>query len=499
MTELVIKTKYGRVEGFVKNGLSRWYGIPYAKPPVGNLRFRRAVECESWTDIKNCTEFASPCYQFKSFFPNGKKNSENCLTLNIWRQNNDKKNLPVMLYIHGGYLHNNSGNDKSFHGDNVANEGVLYISINYRLGPLGCYDFSIYNKEAFDSNCTLSDQIMALKWVNDNIQAFGGDPQNITIMGESAGGASVLALMTSPAAKGLFQKAICQSGYPDGEHFPNSNKLLVDMFLEYLKISPKEIELLRDMNIEKLVSANHYVFKNLSRYPGIYWPNFVYDDLLPEDCYYTLKNGSADGVKLILGTNKNESTFFALTREIPLSKAKIKTMFDNNNMSDQFPDVDEFYFKKHNRSNLNSCLDFGTDHMFLMGSIKFADIHSQRNDVWMYRFDYEPPLLKAVGVKATHGIDIFISLKTMDPLGRLIWTICKPSSKCLLEQYMFNSFVTFAKTGNPNGDHLNLQWEKYNTESRKTFLIDKEPSLVDNPNKEKIDFWKTLKTQQFYK
>ncbi|ORX57106.1 alpha/beta-hydrolase [Piromyces finnis] len=499
MTELVVNTKCGRVEGFVENGISKWYGIPYAKPPIGNLRFRRSVACEPWKDIKKCTNFGPRCIQFK--FPSSTKetDSEDCLTLNIWRKNNDSKNLPVFIYIHGGYLHNNSGSSTAHHGDHYAREDILFITFNYRLGPLGCYDFTIYNKELFDSNCSLSDQIMALKWINENIEAFGGDPHNITINGESAGGASVLALMTSPSAKGLFHKAISQSGYPDGHHFVKSNKILMDMFLEYLKIKPEEVEKLKDMDIKKLKSASQYVNNNLSKYPGIFWPSFVYDDLLPENCYDSLRNGSANGIKLIIGSNKDESTFFSMNHECPITKNEIKKMFENNNLMEKYPEIENYYFKKCKRLGLSSCFEFGTDYLFLLGCTEFADIQSQNNDVWMYRFDYMPPLLRAVGIKATHGIDIYTALKNMDTLGYIIWTICKPSSKRLLENYMFGSWVSFSKTGDPNGNHLNISWEKYNSEKRKTLLFDKIPSLVENPSKKKIELWKSVGTHQFYK
>jgi para-nitrobenzyl esterase len=148
---------------------------------------------------------------------------------------------------------------------------------------------------------------------------------------------------------------------------------------------------------------------------------------------------------------------------------------------------------------MRSCLDFSTDYLFLLGNLEFADIQSQHSEVWMYRFDYMPPLLRAVGVNATHGIDIYTTLKNMDGLGYLVWTICKPSSKRLLENYMFGSWASFAKTGNPNGDHLKTTWETYDSQSRKVLLFDKETSLVENYSKDKIDFWKTIGTHKFYK
>jgi para-nitrobenzyl esterase len=501
MTELIVKTKYGQVEGFVKNGISHWLGIPYAKPPLGDLRFRRAVECEPWKEVKDCTHFGGRSCQFKLHFLLDKStDTEDCLYLNIWRKNNDEKKLPVHVWIHGGYLHCMSPNDPLYSGENFAKDGVLFVSFEYRLGPLGCYNFSIYNKEAFDSNCCLSDEIMALKWVKENIETFGGDPNNITINGESAGGASVLALMTCPSAKGLFQKAICQSGYPDGQHSARSNKLLMDMFLEYLNIKPEEAEKIRDLDIKTLQSATDYVLQNLSKYPGIYWPSFVYDDLLPEDYCTSLKNGSADGVKLIIGTNKNESTFFNIFHECTKNKEEIQKMFENNNMSDKFPAIEEFYFNQKKGGDSSPTLNFAKDYMFLLGSLEVADILSQnKQDVYMYRFDFMPPIPRLFGLKSTHGIDIKTTFNMPSLLVDSLWFLTRPSSAQLLYKYMHYSWINFIKTGNPNGDHLNTTWEKYDVEKRKTLIFDRETSLRENPEKEIIDLWKgTIKTHTFY-
>jgi len=503
MTELVINTKYGQVEGFTENGISKWYGIPYAKPPIGDLRFRRAVACDPWKDVKKCTSFGNRPVQFKLKPLLSKKgDSEDCLYLNIWRKNNDAKNLPVYVWIHGGYLFCYAAHDSLYVDESFANEDIIYISVGYRLGPLGCFDFSIYNKDAFDSNCCLSDQIMALKWIKENIAAFGGDPNNITINGESAGGSSILALLTSPSAKGLFQKAICQSGYCDGNLYPKANKIFTDLFLDYLKIKPEEIEKLKTIDIKSLQDANHYVFSNVPKYPGMFFPGFVYDDLLPEDCYTSLRNGSADGIKLIIGTTKDEATFVNIFHECPKNKEEIKQMFENNNMSDKFKDIEDYYFIQKKGGDCSPSVNFGRDYIFFLGSTKVADILSseKKQDVWVYRFDFMPPLLKILGLKATHSIDIqTIFDKEDDILGKLLWLFTRPSSKKILNNVMHNSWLNFIKTGNPNGDHLTMTWEKYDSEKRKTLMVDRETTLVENPEKEKIEFWKNvIKTHRFY-
>jgi len=501
MTELIVNTKYGKVEGFVEDGVSRWYGVPYAKPPVGDLRFRRARECEPWKEVKKCTKFGGRPCQFKlKPLLNKKTDTEDCLYLNIWRKTSDEKNLPVYVWIHGGYLFCFAAHDKPYVDDTFAKEGLIYISIGYRLGPLGCFDFSIYDREAFDSNCCLSDEIMALRWIKENIASFGGDPNNITINGESAGGASVLALMASPSAKGLFQKVICQSGYPDGHHSPRSNKLLMDMFLEKLNIKPEEAAKIRDLDIKTLQKGSDYVLDHLSRYPGIFWPSFVYDDLLPEDCYQSLRNGSADGIKLMISTTKNEGTFFNLMHECPKNKEEVKKMFEYNHLSDRFPAIEDFYYRQKKGGDSSPTLNFARDYMFLMGSIEVADILSQHHqEVWMYRYDFMPPLIRLLGLKSTHGTDVPMVFNKPAPLCDALYLFTRSSSKNTLYRMMHNSWVSFCKTGDPNGEHLPLVWEKYDHEKRKTLLMDVNPSLVENPEKESIDLWKNeIKTHRFY-
>jgi len=500
--DFIVETKYGKVKGFEKNGLIHWFGVPYAKPPVGDLRFKRAVECEPWQEVKDCTKCGGRPIQFKlANTMSSKSDSEDCLYLYIWRKNNNDKKLPVDVWIHGGYLHcgNATGMPCSENDNQFAEDGILFISVDYRLGPLGCYDFSIYDKELFDSNCTLSDEIMALKWINENIEAFGGDPNNITIHGESAGGISVLALMCSPAAKGLFHKVISQSGYPYGFYSAKTNKLLMDMFIEHLNIKPEEAKKIKDLDIKSLQSAAEYVFKNLSKYPGISWPSFVYDDLFPEDCYNSLANGVADGVKLLIGINKNESTTFNLFHECPKNLEEIQKMFENNGMSDKFPLIEEFYFKEKKGGNSSPNCNFSTDYMFAIGTHKIAEIQSKYNDVYMYRYDFIPPLMKLSGQGATHALEVAPVFNYNEFPLKMFYLLTRPSSKQLLTQYMHESWVNFIKTGNPNCEQLTITWEKYDKENRKTLLFDREPSLVDNPARESLELWENqIKTISFY-
>lgn len=226
MLDSVVQTQNGPVKGIVNesNNVVTFKGIPYATPPVGDLRWKEPQPVEAWTEVLDASEFCASCMQNKA----GSRNpwteefmvqngiSENCLFLNVWtpaKTENDK--LPVFVYIHGGGLTEGSGAIAVYDGENMAKKGILVVTINYRLGALG---FLAHPKLTAESpnhssgNYGYLDQIAALKWVKNNISAFGGDPNTVTITGQSAGAMSVNQLITSPLAAGLFHRAITESG-----------------------------------------------------------------------------------------------------------------------------------------------------------------------------------------------------------------------------------------------------------------------------------------------
>jgi len=402
----------------------------------------------------------------------------------------------VYLWIHGGYLHTGSGIDDMYHGESFAKNGILYITINYRLGPLGCYDFTIYQKDLFDSNCFLSDQIMALKWVRDNIEAFGGDPNNVTIAGESAGSSSVCLLMASPAAKGLFHKAICQSGPPDSFEPPEKeykkNKKFLDKFLEELHIEPdKDIEKIREMDIEDIRKVALKLTKtdDDEDEDNLNIPSSVYDDLNPESLFDMVKAGKVKDIKLIIGTTHDEGTYLYSMGECPMNWEEIRSFCERHNLLSKYLDFKHLY--RLLRKESDQCSQFYTDYEFLVNSCFFADEVSKwsENEVWMYRFDYPPPLFKEIELNATHACDIYISSNQLGERGRVIYGDTDPKVLKHLVDSMHGSFVQFAKTGNPNGEHLDVTWDRYDIESRKTFIIDEKNKVLVNPNKEKLEVW----------
>jgi para-nitrobenzyl esterase len=215
----VVKVANGALSGAVEDGIASWKGVPFAAPPVGPLRWRAPQPAANWTGVRTATQYSSDCMQ-KPFggdaAPLGTTPAEDCLYANVWKPAASAGKLPVVVWIYGGGFVNGGASPPTYSGANMAKQGVMFVSFNYRVGRFGTFAFPQLTKQDPDhgllGNYGFLDQIAALKWVQRNIAAFGGDPSNVTIIGESAGGMSVHTLVTTPLARGLFQKAMVMSG-----------------------------------------------------------------------------------------------------------------------------------------------------------------------------------------------------------------------------------------------------------------------------------------------
>src|SRR5215510_5235571 len=215
-----IRVEGGLISGVIEEGIRSYKGIPFAAPPVGDLRWKPPQPVLKWEGVRNCDAFGPECPQAP--YPAGsiyalppQKQSEDCLFLNVWTAAKEGEKLPVMVWIHGGSLTRGSGSNRVYDGTSFAKKGVVLVTINYRLGPLGYLahpELTAESPQRSSGNYGVLDQIAALKWVQKNIAAFGGDPARVTIFGESAGSWSVNVLVASPLARGLFHRAIGESG-----------------------------------------------------------------------------------------------------------------------------------------------------------------------------------------------------------------------------------------------------------------------------------------------
>ncbi|MDE3250707.1 MAG: carboxylesterase family protein, partial [Bacteroidota bacterium] len=312
-------TTDGPVKGYAKEGVSVFKGIPYAAPPVGAFRWRPPQPVQGWTEIRDASKECASCPQ-RAWPGSTAVQSEDCLFLNVWTASSATatSKLPVMVWIHGGGFTGGSGNDRSSTGEAFAKKGVILVTINYRLGRLGHFAFPALTKEhpdEFKGSYAFMDQIAALKWIQQNITAFGGDKNNVTIFGFSAGGVSVHSLLTIPAARGLFQKAISESGGGrDGvltgrplnmdnadSLYPASAETIGVNFARKHKIETtdeKALEQLRALSVDAIVDGGQ---ENDSTGRRIYSGPILDGKLVVETAESAYKAGRQAHVPLIIG------------------------------------------------------------------------------------------------------------------------------------------------------------------------------------------------------
>ncbi|MBU3099400.1 MULTISPECIES: carboxylesterase/lipase family protein [Clostridium] len=490
MVNLVVETKNGKVEGFEVDGMYKWFGIPYAKPPVEELRFKRSVPCDNWNGIKHAGEFGNRPYQFATMGGIGKDmktvpESEDCLYLNVWAPKQAKKS-PVFVWIYGGANTVGEGSDPHYFGESFTKDDIIYVNFNYRVGPLGFYNFSIYD-DSFDSNCAVSDMINALKWVKENIEVFGGDPDNITIAGESAGGTAVYSMLSAPSAKGLFNKAIAQSGLAGNISTPKTQQLNIGLFIEQMNMKKEELNKLKTMPIEKMYSAAEYVYqKNCDSYPGILIAGPVIDDLIPMKPWEAMANGSAEGVDVIFGTCHDEGSLFYNMKMFPRNWDQVEKMLALSGCSEKLEGLKRLYKGK---SKKKAMMELGRDRAFWADYIKCIQAQCTHGKTYAYRFDFVTVLLKLMGLNATHGSDVGPALDIY--VGALDkFTPKKRIDR--IHKYMHGAWVNFAKNGVPNGT-LPMLWEPYTDEKRTTFIFNNKCSIEYNPGHEAFEVWKDIK------
>lgn len=486
--ETLVQTKSGLVKGTQQDGLNTWFGIPFAQAPVGNLRFKRAQPVEPWTDTLVTDHHGNKPYQFYGQSKTPEKESEDALTLSIWRPDTEQKNLPVFVYIYGGGYSMGELSDPGYDGANFARNDVIYVGFNYRIGVLGFYDFSMFD-DSFETNAGLSDQIMALKWIKENIVAFGGDPEMITIDGESAGGSSVVNLLAAPQAKGLFNQAIAQSALPDAIHTHDSIKPLMAIFLKQLNLAPESVDQLKQMPVEEMMSAAQYLYANTNKWqPGYYMPAPVIDDLLPERPLDAIENGSAADVKLIIGTMQNEGHMIAkMVKIMPDDWADAQKMFALNQLDDRFDGMKNYY-SHHARGEKNQVSDLITDRVFRNDSIAVAQSQSKYQSTWMYEIDYAPIMAKLFGLGATHALDVPLVLDTLgQDQTQLFWRLTPRKNKEQMRDQLNSMWLNFVKTGNPG-----QAWPQYNAQKRDVYFFNQQSKVISKPYDDVMALWQGI-------
>ena len=313
-------TVTGMVEGFTRDGVNRWRSIPYARPPVGQLRFRAPRPAEPWSGVRHCHGFTKCAPQQRRYTMLGvgkyQDMGEDCLSLNVVTpEKRSGEPLPVMVFVHGGGYILGSSATPLYDGAALARRGCVYVSVNYRIGALGCLDLSSLSTPdtTFESNLCLRDLVLALRWVQDNIAAFGGDPANVTVFGESAGAHAVAALLAVPIAKGLFSQAISES---PASGMVRSTEVAAEFAIRFGAMFAADRKdaaqaLLRASATELVAAQDRLIADGMRNRLGAFPIGPVFgDDVLPMDPIEAMRRGRAHRVPLIVGTNADEGRLF---------------------------------------------------------------------------------------------------------------------------------------------------------------------------------------------
>jgi para-nitrobenzyl esterase len=474
-----VKTEGGLVQGLVEDELSVYKGIPFAAPPVGELRWRAPQPVRKWDGVKQTTQFA-PAPMQGGNPPSGK--SEDCLYLNIWtpaKSADDK--LPVLVWIYGGGFSFGSTSEPVYDGAKLAKKGVVLVSIAYRVGQLGFLahtELSAENPNHVSGNYGLLDQIAGLQWIQKNIAAFGGDPNKVTIFGESAGAISVSMLCASPLAKGLFQGAISQSGgsfgptrpttYP-GENMKTLKQAEADGEAYALKAGASSIADLRKIEADKLPSG-------WGMSGG--WP-IVDGYVIPDDQFKLYEAGKYNDVNVLIGYNSDEGASFSHEKTPEEYFAGVKLRYG------RFADDLIKAYPAGVNNVPKTARDLARDAAFGWHTWSWARLQSRtgKSKVFFYCFDQHPDYPEnspRAGYGSPHGQDVAYVFNHIDASNSQT-----TKSDLEISEAMATYWTNFAKYGNPNGIGV-PQWPAFSEENPVLMYFSQTPHTGPVPSAESL-------------
>jgi len=479
----IIETKSGKIQGYTENGLEIFKGIPYAEPPIGDLRFRPPVAKKTWDDVLDATKYGHCAFQaysqLEEWFGKLQPESEDCLNLNIWTPAADSKKRPVMFWIHGGAFTIGGGIDPIYDGSALAQQGdVVVVTINYRLGMFG---YLYVPGETV--NVGQFDQILALEWVRDNIEFFGGDPNNVTIFGESAGGYAVVTLSAMPAAKGLFHRVIAQSApFID----PSINDITTKKLMRKFALKRGDIDELRKIPAEKIIEGQNKFFEENPREILALRP-LIDGDTIPVHPLKAFQNGDCKHLDFMIGTNLDEFKLFTALdpNAFNVSDAESEKLLIgylsmqgiDNNMSKAILDTYKEAREGKASTDLKEIMSaLITDAIFRISTIRLleAQRHHQPN-TYNYMFTWPTPALEGI-LGACHALELPFIFGNLD-LPNMDKFVGKNPNKALSEN-MMDAWIAFARTGNPNHNGI-PEWASYDTEKRTTMFFGDECKAVN--------------------
>jgi para-nitrobenzyl esterase len=526
MTSPEVRTTRGALRGerIDGSGISVFRGIPFAAPPVGEHRFRPPQPVEAWDGVRDATAFGKASVQgarraaqpaaggganagagaMGMFVAQEVEVDEDCLYLNVWTPAADDAKRPVLVWIHGGAFRMGSGSSPSYDATRLATKGdVVVVTINYRLGTLG-----FLAHPDLGANYGLADQVAALEWVQREIAAFGGDPSQVTIFGESAGGKSVECLLGMPSARGLFRRAIAQSTY-DPPMDAAASARTAESLAQRLGVS---VAALRDVDLDSLRAAEEELMAEAMQAAaasgtapggGMGSGPVVDPATLPKAPIDAIQDGALSGVELLIGTTLDESALFgafAAAREGELddaTAAKRLAFTIAGTDAASAPDLGDRALEVYRKVRESRGYDASTkaivgaattDKMFRQHSIKVAAAQAEHAPTFMYLFTWPSPI---PGLGACHAIELPFVFGTFDAsLGRLSGDTDEAKA---LAEHVQDAWLSFARTGAPSASGL-PEWPRYGADRRSTMVLGEAPTVEDAPMDDIRQLWATAAT-----
>ena len=506
LIDTIVTTADGLVGGrrgkLARRGTISWKAIPFAAPPVGAGRFREAQPVAPWPGVRDCTKFGNAAVQERRFTATGPgryaPTSEDCLTLNVFSPETEPSTpRPVMVFIHGGAYILGTAATPLYDGSLLARaQDVVVVTVQYRFGAFGLLDFSQYSTSdrTFDENPGLSDMLAALRWVQRNIAAFGGDPDNVTVFGESAGGSAVLTLLATPDAEGLFARAIAESPAPELVIDKSSATVFADEFVRLLRdpdrrssgvddrgaaIDPAVARRLLDgASTEEIFRASNRLMRFASRAqtpePVPFAP-VAGSRLLPQLPVVAAREGTTHPVPLIVGGNRDEGKLFEKLWNMLPDAERMLLRVEDEGAREQ---ISALYTGPGERLRLSA------DATFWAPTVAFADGHSRTAPTFSYRYDFFTKVLGKLGVGATHATELFAVFGAFRSALGAPLSVGDWRAVARVTADVQSRWGAFARTGVPGSD-----WPRYSEDTREILVIDRTDHIETDPHGERRLAW----------
>ena len=497
----VIDTEAGKVQGVEQGGIDAFLGIRYAAPPLGDLRFKAPEKPAKAEGVADATGYGAPCMQLYSpsgpnasemtrqiqtIFPTSteaKIDNEDCLFLNVWTpQADDGGKRPVMVWFHGGGYSYGSGGWPAYNGRNLSEKGdVVVVTVNHRLNAFGYLNLAekFGEEYAASGNVGNLDLVRSLEWVRDNIAAFGGDPDNVTIMGESGGGSKVSHLMAMPSADGLFHKAVIQSGPGVFSGKPEEAAAYAEKILSEAGV--ETLEDLSNLRSDQLVEAVRKATPAGSAMGrGPQFGPIADGTIIPRDPFLPAAPEQSEDIPVLIGYNKDEMTLFLAAQPWFGRLTDTTLTMMTSAMGAQAVAAVEAYremYPDYSPTHL-AAIAMGT--RFVRGTYLLADQQSRTASapVYVYRLTWETPIGGGI-LRSPHTLDIPLMFDNAVESAAFVGS---GEEAQVMAEMMSDAWIAFARSGTPSSDLL-PEWKAYDTANRMVMELDIEPRLVSDPEK----------------